>query len=86
VPFRGLWFSVESGSMGASQSQAGSAGAVFDRSTLMASHNAIQNRAIVANLVQVGRICGDSEFLEAVSLSNLEYARRLDRLYGQHKI
>lgn len=71
---------------GTSQSQAGSAGAVFDRSTLMASHNAIQNRAIIANLVQVGRICGDSEFLEAVSLSNLEYAQRLDRIYGQHKI
>ena len=69
-----------------SQTSAGSSGRQFDRTTLMASHNAIQNRAVVKNLVTAGHITGDKEFLEAVNLSNLDYVRRLDEIYGQERV
>lgn len=72
--------------LGAPQTAQGSSGRPFDRTTLMASHNAFQNRRIVVNLVDSGRISGDDNFLSACALSDLDYARRLDFFYGQHKI
>jgi hypothetical protein len=71
---------------GARQTPQGSNGKRFDRTTLMASHNVLQNRRVVANLVESGRISGDSEFSAACALTDLEYARRLDFVYGKNKI
>lgn len=72
--------------LGVPQSVQGSNGKRFDRTTLMASHNVFQNRRIVINLVESGRISGDDNFLSACALSDVDYAKRLDSLYGQHKI
>jgi len=72
--------------LGVHQTAQGSSGRRFDRTTLMASHNAFQNRRIVLNLVDSGRISGDDNFLSACALSDLDYARRLDFFYGQHRI
>ena len=71
---------------GRPQTQQGSSGNLYDRCTLMASHNAFQNRRLIKNLLESGRITGDKAFLEACSLSDLDYARRLDLHYGQHRI
>ena len=71
---------------GRPQSNQGSSGNQFDRSTLMASHNAFQNRRLVKNLLDSGRVTGDDAFLEACSLSDLDYAKRLDLHYGQHRL
>lgn len=71
---------------GRPQTNQGSSGNRYDRSTLMASHNAFQNRRLVKNLLDSGRVTGDDAFLEACSLSDLDYARRLDLHYGQHKL
>ena len=71
---------------GKPQTNQGSTGNRFDRSTLMASHNAFQNRRLVKNLLDSGRVTGDDAFLEACSLSDLDYARRLDLHYGQHRL
>jgi carbohydrate-selective porin OprB len=71
---------------GARQTPQGSNGKRFDRTTLMASHNVFQNRRVVANLAEAGRISGDTDFSAACALTDLEYARRLDFLYGKHKI
>jgi hypothetical protein len=74
------------GELGVPQTAQGSSGKRFDRTTLMASHNAFQNRRVVLNLVESGRISGDDSFLRACEFSDLDYARRLDFLYGQNKI
>lgn len=71
---------------GRQQTNQGSSGNRYDRSTLMASHNAFQNRRLIKNLLDSGRITGDDAFLEACSLSDLDYARRLDLHYGQHRL
>lgn len=71
---------------GRPQTNQGSSGNRYDRSTLMASHNAFQNRRLVKNLLDSGRITGDDAFLEACSLSDLDYARRLDLHYGQRRL
>jgi len=71
---------------GQPQTNQGSTGNRYDRSTLMASHNAFQNRRLVKNLLDSGRVTGDDAFLEACSLSDLDYARRLDLHYGQHRL
>ena len=71
---------------GRPQTNQGSSGNRYDRSTLMASHNAFQNRRLVKNLLDSGRVTGDDAFLEACSLSDLDYARRLDLHYGQHRL
>ena len=71
---------------GRPQTNQGSSGNLYDRSTLMASHNAFQNRRLVKNLLDSGRVTGDDEFLEACSLSDLDYAKRLDLHYGQHRL
>ena len=71
---------------GRPQTNQGSSGNRYDRSTLMASHNAFQNRRLVKNLLDSGRVTGDDAFLEACSLSDLAYARRLDLHYGQHRL
>ena len=71
---------------GRPQTNQGSSGNRYDRSTLMASHNAFQNRRLIKNLLDSGRVTGDDAFLEACSLSDLDYARRLDLHYGQHRL
>lgn len=71
---------------GRAQTNQGSTGNRYDRSTLMASHNAFQNRRLIKNLLDSGRVTGDDAFLEACSLSDLDYARRLDLHYGQHRL
>ena len=71
---------------GSPQTKQGSTGNSYDRSTLMASHNAFQNRRLVKNLLDSGRVTGDDAFLEACSLSDLDYAKRLDLHYGQHRL
>lgn len=68
------------------QTSQGSNGNKFDRTTLMASHNVFQNRRLIKNLVNANRVKGDRNFLDACALSDLEYAQRLDSLYGKHKI
>lgn len=60
----------------------GRTGLVLERCTMLASHNALENRTLVANLVAAGRVTGDAEFTEAVSLTDEAYLERLDRLYG----
>jgi hypothetical protein len=71
---------------GRPQTNQGSTGNSYDRCTLMASHNAFQNRRLVKNLVDSGSVSGDKAFLEACSLSDLDYARRLDLHYGQNRL
>lgn len=71
---------------GLPQSHQGSTGRRYDRSTLMASHNPFQNRRLVKNLLDSGRLTGDNAFLEACSLPDLEYARTLDLHYGIDKL
>ena len=71
---------------GRPQTNQGSSGNRYDRSTLMASHNAFQNRRLIKNLLDSGRVTGDDAFLKACSLSDLDYARRLDLHYGQQRI
>ena len=78
--------SIRTTADGRQQTPQGSTGNFYDRSTLMASHNAFQNRRLVKNLLDSGRVTGDDAFLEACSLSDLDYARRLDLHYGQHKL
>ena len=70
---------------GAPQDSSGSAGQYFDRSTLMASHNAFENRALVKNLHKAGRITGDDGFEKALALSDFEYAQTLDEIYGTRR-
>ena len=78
--------SVRTTPEGRPQTNQGSTGSLYDRSTLMASHNPFQNRRLVKNLIDSGRVTGDDAFLDACSLSDLDYAKRLDLHYGQHKI
>jgi hypothetical protein len=78
--------SIRTKSDGRPHTQQGSTGNRFDRSTLIASHNAFQNRRLVKNLLDSGRVTGDEAFLEACRFSDLDYARRLDLHYGQHKL
>lgn len=70
---------------GPAENSAGSPGAQFDRSTLLASHNAFQNRALVKNLVNAGRVEGDATFRSVVDLSEEQYASRLDEIYGKSR-
>jgi len=78
--------SVRTTPEGRPQTIQGSSGNRYDRSTLMASHNAFQNRRLIKNLLDSGRVSGDDAFMEACSLSDLDYARRLDLHYGQQRI
>lgn len=70
---------------GAPQDRSGSIGQSYDRSTLMASHNAFENRALVKNLHKAGRITGDDGFEKALALSDFEYAQTLDEIYGTRR-
>jgi hypothetical protein len=63
----------------AKQSAQGSAGGDFDRSSLMSSHNSIENWALVQNLHRAGRVSGDQSF-EAVMKHNLS---QLMEIYDQ---
>ena len=70
---------------GVPQNSSGSTGHDYDRSTLMASHNAFENRALVKNLHKAGRIEGDYGFEKALALSDFEYAQTLDEIYGTRR-
>ncbi len=70
---------------GVPQNSSGSIGHDYDRSTLMASHNAFENRALVKNLRKAGRIEGDYGFEKALALSDFEYAQTLDEIYGPRR-
>lgn len=61
----------------------GSTGRRYDRSTLMASHNAFENREIVRNLYRAGKISGDSSFSAALNMTSQHYAETLDGIYGE---
>lgn len=71
---------------GTRQTPQGSNGNRFDRTTLFGSHNVFQNRKLVKNLVDAGRVKGDDDFLAVCALTDQQYANRLDFLYGRHKI
>lgn len=70
---------------GVPQNSSGSTGHDYDRSTLMASHNAFENRALVKNLHKAGRIEGDYGFEKALALSDFEYAQTLEEIYGTRR-
>lgn len=60
----------------------GRTGHRLERCTMLASHNALENRRLVSNLVRAGRVTGDPDFIDAVSLTDERYLEILDRLYG----
>jgi len=60
----------------------GRTGLLLERCTMLASHNAVENRTLIRNLVDAGLVTGDSEFSEVVALSDEAYLERLDELYG----
>ena len=78
--------SIRTTSDGRPQTNQGSSGNRYDRATLMASHNAFQNRRLISNLLVSGRVTGDDAFLQACSISDLDYARVLDLHYGQQRL
>ena len=67
------------------QDPKGSGGNPYDRSTLMASHNVFENRALVKNLYEAGKIEGDTSFNEALEMTHSEYAEILDEIYGKER-
>ena len=64
----------------------GSFGGTFDRCGAFASHNLFENRALVRNLWNSRAVYGDGPFSVAMDLSDLEYAQRLDQLYGRTRL
>jgi hypothetical protein len=64
----------------------GRVGGVLERCTMLASHNALENLAIVRNLYNVGLVTGDEAFTEVVALSDEQYLRRLDEIYGVDRL
>lgn len=63
----------------------GSFGGQFDRCGAFASHNLFENRAILRNLYHARILDGDDPFRGVMKLSDTEYARRLDSLYGMER-
>jgi hypothetical protein len=64
----------------------GSYGGEFDRCGTFASHNLLENRQLVKNLVNANKVTGDEFFLDAIDMSEAEYATRLDSLYGSTRL
>jgi len=64
----------------------GRAGGLLERCTMLASHNALENLAVVRNLYNVGLVAGDRAFTEVVSLTDEQYLRRLDEIYGVDRL
>jgi hypothetical protein len=70
----------------AKQSAQGSAGGDFDRSSLMSSHNSIENWALVQNLYRAGKVSGDQNF-EAVMEYDLSQLMEIyDHVIGSRRV
>lgn len=70
----------------AKQSAQGSAGGDFDRSSLMSSHNSIENWALVQNLYRAGKVSGDQNF-EAVMEYDLSQLMEIyDQVIGSRRV
>ena len=63
----------------------GSRGGKFDRCGAFASHNLLENRALMRNLYLAGLMHGDKAFSTVMKLSDQKYARTLDDLYGKER-
>ncbi len=63
-------------------SNRGTGGSEFCNSVSMAGHNVFNNRALVKNLSQNPKLYFSSECRNILSLSEAEYANKLDILYG----
>jgi len=70
----------------AKQSAQGSAGGDFDRSSLMSSHNSIENWALVQNLYQAGRVSGDQSFEDVMEYSLRQLMEIYDQVIGSLRI
>jgi len=55
----------------------------FHMCTSIGSHNPLENRAIVKNLVDRGLVDGDAQFRNVLAIGNAEYLRLLDDYYGK---
>jgi hypothetical protein len=64
----------------------GSSGGEFDRCGTFASNSLFENRQLVKNLVNANKVTGDENFLDAIDMSEAEYATRLDSLYGSTRL
>lgn len=64
----------------------GSTGTQFSVCKSLALHNPSVGRQFVKNLILSGRINGDKSFVRALELTDVQYARELDVLYGIPRI
>ncbi len=71
---------------GVTVNQQGSVGLPFERCSMLASHNALENRALVRNLTLAGRVRGDTDFTEVIGWSDGSYLAHLDAIYGVARI
>jgi hypothetical protein len=70
----------------AKQSAQGSAGGDFDRSSLMSSHNSIENWALMRNLHRAGSVSGDQSFEDVMEYDLSQLVDIYDRVIGSLRI
>jgi hypothetical protein len=70
----------------AKQSAQGSAGGDFDRSSLMSSHNGIENWALVQNLYKAGKVSGDQRFEALMEYDLSQLMEIYDQVMGSLRI
>lgn len=71
---------------GVTVNEQGSIGRPFERCSMLANHNALENRALVRNLVLAGHVNGDAGFTEVINWSDRAFMENLDEIYGFERI